>query len=66
MTKLTIDSYKFDECLQNHIMNCRPNAHKELIDYIDAKLAEAYEQGKKDGVQFMINGRKIKLGDEAT
>tara|TARA_R110000868_G_C10972514_1_gene770266 strand:- start:4766 stop:5074 length:309 start_codon:yes stop_codon:yes gene_type:complete len=48
MTKLTIDSYAFTECLQNDIMNCRPNAHKELIDYIDAKLAEAYEQGKKD------------------
>lgn len=65
MTKLTIKSDDFWAHLAA-VIDCNSLEHQNmLINHIDAKLAEAYEQGKKDDRGWIeVSDRLPELGAE--
>jgi hypothetical protein len=68
MTKPTIDSREFALLLADFKL-CDENKMgkkiKTLFDYIDGKLAEAYEQGQKDAADAEMLRKKIKPAKRA-
>lgn len=64
MTKLTIESEEFTELMLQFKYLSFPDLQKllkvrtSLVEHINAKIAEAYEQGKKDTTRI-ISAHKI-------
>lgn len=55
MTKLTIESRQFFSCLALVAMDNSLQHENMLVAHIDAQLAAAYEQGKKDATTAQTN-----------
>jgi hypothetical protein len=65
MTKLTIAGKEFDDALYAYRNLVAEDKRQFLTNFIDARLAEAYEQGKSDSIR-VIEAHKIPLGNSVS